>query len=180
MTQLCCGQVPWMHAFGASSNHRTLKRIQMPCGLFQEATFEPYKSLHKGMVYVDSETAGVTRVKEGKIWISYFLGDPSRRGGRRWIRVAVNSSFLIQLQWHLSLIRPPDWKIGTAWELRTAASIPMPIQYIEMDLRNKTTSEFRAVFDSPLGIPNSQVSLYVNISGRGRDGGISVKCVLYA
>ncbi len=29
-----------------------------------------------------------------------------------------------------------------------------------MNLRNKTASEFRAVFDSPLGVPNSQVSLY--------------------
>ena len=36
----------------------------------------------------------------------------------------------------------------------------MPIQYIEMDLRNRTTSEFRAVFDSRLAVPNSQVSLY--------------------
>ncbi len=36
----------------------------------------------------------------------------------------------------------------------------MPIQHIEMDLRNKTTSEFRTVFHSPLGVPNSQVSLY--------------------
>ncbi len=37
----------------------------------------------------------------------------------------------------------------------------MPIQYIEMDLRNETTSEFSTVFDSPLGVPNSQVPLYV-------------------
>ncbi len=37
----------------------------------------------------------------------------------------------------------------------------MPIQYTEMDLRNKTTSEFRTVFHSPLGVPNSQVSLYI-------------------
>ncbi len=29
------------------------------------------------------------------------------------------------------------------------------IQYIEMDLRNKTTSEVRTVFHSPLGVPNS-------------------------
>ena len=29
-----------------------------------------------------------------------------------------------------------------------------------MDLRNKTTSEFRTVFHSPLGVPNFQVSLY--------------------
>ncbi len=53
------------------------------------------------------------------------------------------------------------WEIGTAWELRAATSVPRSIQYIEMDLRNKTTSEFRAVFDSPLGVPNSQVPLYI-------------------
>ncbi len=47
----------------------------MLCGLLQEATFEPYKSLHKGMVYVDSETAGVRQVKEGRAWIIV----PSRR-----------------------------------------------------------------------------------------------------
>ncbi len=51
-------------------------------------------------------------------------------------------------------------EIGTTWELRTATSVPLPIQYIEMDLRKKTTSEFRTVFPSPLGVPNSQVSLY--------------------
>ncbi len=53
------------------------------------------------------------------------------------------------------------WEIGTPWELRTAASVPGSIHYIEMDLGNKTTSEFRTVFDSPLGIPNSQVPLYI-------------------
>ncbi len=37
------------------------------------------------------------------------------------------------------------WEIGTTWEL-TAAPVPRPIQYIELDLRNKTTSEFRTVF----------------------------------
>ena len=36
----------------------------------------------------------------------------------------------------------------------------MAIHYIEMDLRNKTTSDFMTVFDSPLGVPNSQVPLY--------------------
>ncbi len=30
-----------------------------------------------------------------------------------------------------------------------------------MNLRNKTTLEFRTVFGSPLGDPNSQVSLYM-------------------
>ncbi len=53
------------------------------------------------------------------------------------------------------------WEIGTTWELKTATSVPRPIHYIEMDLRNKTTSEFRTVFDSPLGVPNSQVPLYM-------------------
>ncbi len=33
-----------------------------------------------------------------------------------------------------------------------------------MDLRNNTTSEFRTVFDSPLGVPNSEVSLYIFLS----------------
>ncbi len=50
-------------------------------------------------------------------------------------------------------------EIGTTWELRTATPVPRPIQDIETDLRNKTTSEFRTVFHSPLGDPNSQVSL---------------------
>ncbi len=49
----------------------------------------------------------------------------------------------------------------TTWELRAATPVPRPIQYIEIDLRNKTTSEFRTVFHSPLGVPNSQVPLYV-------------------
>ena len=53
------------------------------------------------------------------------------------------------------------WEIGTTWEFRTATSVPMPIQYTEIDLRNKATSEFRTVFHSPLGVPNSQVSLYI-------------------
>ncbi len=39
----------------------------------------------------------------------------------------------------------------------------MLIQYIEMDLRNKTTSEFRTVFHSPLGVSNSQIPLYIAI-----------------
>ncbi len=86
----------------------------MPCGLFQEATFEPYKSLHKGMVYVDSETTGVNRVKEGKRCISYFLGDPSRLADQRSISIAVNSSVLALLGYvsrahvmgSLSAVRP--------------------------------------------------------------------------
>ncbi len=50
-------------------------------------------------------------------------------------------------------------EIGTTWELRTTTSVPQSIQYMEMDLTNKTTSEFRTVLDSPLGVPNSQVPL---------------------
>ncbi len=53
------------------------------------------------------------------------------------------------------------WEIGTPWELRTA-SVRSRIQYMEMDLRNKTTPEFRTLFPSPLGVHNSQVSLYIN------------------
>ncbi len=52
------------------------------------------------------------------------------------------------------------WEIGTAWKLRTATPVPRPIEYIEIDLRTKTTLEFRTVFHSPLGVPNSQVPLY--------------------
>ncbi len=56
------------------------------------------------------------------------------------------------------------WEIGTTWELRTVTSytpVPGSNQYIETDLRNKTTSEFRTVFHSPLGVPNnSQLPLY--------------------
>ncbi len=52
------------------------------------------------------------------------------------------------------------WEIGTTWELRPATSVARPIQHIKIDLRNKTTSELRTVFDSLLGVPNSQVPLY--------------------
>ncbi len=52
------------------------------------------------------------------------------------------------------------WEIGKTWELRTATPVPRPIQCIELDLRNKTTSEFRIVFHSPLGVTNSHVTLY--------------------
>ncbi len=51
--------------------------------------------------------------------------------------------------------------MGTTWELRAATSAPRSIHYIEMDLVNKTTSEFRTVSYSPLGVPNSQVPLYI-------------------
>ncbi len=51
--------------------------------------------------------------------------------------------------------------MGTTCELRAATSVPRPIQYTEMDLKNKTTSEFRTVFHSPVGDPNSQVLLYL-------------------
>ena len=71
----------------------------------------------------------------------------------------------IQKQPKVSTVKPvfkPTWEIGRTWELRTATSVPRPIQYIEMDLRNKTTSKFRRViFHSLLGVPNSQVCLYM-------------------
>ena len=43
----------------------------------------------------------------------------------------------------------------------TTTPVPRPIQYKKMELRNKTTSELRTVFRSPLGIPNSQAPLYM-------------------
>ncbi len=43
------------------------------CDPFQEATFEPYKSVHEGMVYVDSDAEGIRRTKEGRTNISFFL-----------------------------------------------------------------------------------------------------------
>ena len=45
------------------------------------------------------------------------------------------------------------WEIGTACELRTATSVPCPIYYIELDLRNKTSLEFRKFFSQSLGCP---------------------------
>ncbi len=70
----------------------------------------------------------------------------------------------IQQQNHIQTVKPAfktTWEIGTSWELRTATSVLRPIQCIEIDLRNKTTSEFRTVFHSPLGDPNCHVPLYV-------------------
>ncbi len=64
----------------------------------------------------------------------------------------------------LTTVKPvfkTTWEIGATWELRTATSVPRSMQHIEMDLRNKTTSEFRTVLDSPFGVPNSQVPLYL-------------------
>ncbi len=58
------------------------------------------------------------------------------------------------------------WEIGTTWELRTVTSVPRHIQYIEIELGNKTTSEFRTAFHSPLGVPNSQVPLYNDMSAQ--------------
>ncbi len=49
-------------------------------------------------------------------------------------------------------------------EMRTATSVLRPIQYIEIDMRNRTAPEFRTVFHSPLGVPNSQVPLYYSTS----------------
>ena len=52
-------------------------------------------------------------------------------------------------------------------ELRAATWVPSSIHYMEMGLR-KATSEFRTVFHSPLGVPNSQVSLYSQFHSRAR------------
>ncbi len=65
----------------------------------------------------------------------------------------------IYVQWNLSFFKA-TWEIGTTWELRAATSVPRPIQYTEMDMKNKTTSELRTVFHSPVSVPNSQVPLY--------------------
>ena len=66
--------------------------------------------------------------------------------------------------WKAHTVKPvfkTTWEIGTTWQLRTSTGVPSPIQYMEMDLRNQTTSEFRIIFYSPLGVPNLQVSLYI-------------------
>ncbi len=55
--------------------------------------------------------------------------------------------------------------MGTTWELRAVTSVTMSTQYIETDLKNKTTSEFKTVSDNPLGVPNSQVPLYLALVG---------------
>ncbi len=53
--------------------------------------------------------------------------------------------------------------------LRTPTPVARPILYTEMDLRNRTTSELRTVFHSSLGVPTSQVPLYVyQFYGLGR------------
>ncbi len=64
---------------------------------------------------------------------------------------------------HVVTVKPvfaTTWEIGTTWESRTGTPVPMSVQYPQMDLRNKTTSELRTVFHSPLGVPNSQAPLY--------------------
>ncbi len=66
---------------------------------------------------------------------------------------------------HTCTVKPvikTTWEIGITWELRTATPVPRSIHYIEMNLRNKSTSEFRTDFHSPLGVPNSQVALYIS------------------
>ncbi len=65
--------------------------------------------------------------------------------------------------WDLSTVKPvfkTTWEIGKTCELRTSTSVPRSIHFIEIDLRNKTTSEFRTAFDSPLDVLNFQVPLY--------------------
>ena len=53
------------------------------------------------------------------------------------------------------------WYMGTTWELRTPTSVPRPVQYIEMDLWNRTPAEFSTVFHSALDVPNFLVSLFL-------------------
>ncbi len=50
-------------------------------------------------------------------------------------------------------------EIRTTLESGPATSVPGPIHHMEMDLRNKNTSEFMIAFHSPLVVPNSQVPL---------------------
>ena len=52
-------------------------------------------------------------------------------------------------------------EIETAWELRIATSVPTRVQYMDIDLENKNTSEFRTVFCSHLSVLNSQVPLQI-------------------
>ncbi len=65
----------------------------------------------------------------------------------------------VEVQWNLSLdnLRNRD-NLGIT-------AVSMLFQYVEMDLTNKTTYlRIQSSFDSPLGVPNYQVSLYVSSS----------------
>ncbi len=81
---------------------------------------------------------------------------------------SINYELTWTMNWHWALtdtitLKPVfkiTWEIGTSGQLRTATSVRSHIQYVEMDLRNKSTSECRIPFLSPLGVPNYQVSLY--------------------
>ncbi len=79
----------------------------------------------------------------------------------------MNVSSLIILTTTVKPVFKSTWEIGTTWELRTATLVPVSIRHTEMDLRNKTTAEFRTVLDSPLGVPNSQVPLYFLFHAKG-------------
>ncbi len=51
-------------------------------------------------------------------------------------------------------------EIGTTWILGPDTLISSPIHHMEIDLGNKTTSEFRTAFHRPSCGPNSQAPLY--------------------
>ncbi len=50
-------------------------------------------------------------------------------------------------------------EIGKTWDLRPNTLVPRPNTLVSRPHGNEITSEFRTVFHSPLGVPNSQVSL---------------------
>ena len=87
--------------------------------------------------------------------------------GPRFLDTLWNVKFLCYIkQYTVKPVFKTTWEIGTTCELRTATSVPRSFQHIEMDLRNKTTSEFRTVLDCPLAVPNSQVPLYTKLYTR--------------
>ncbi len=94
--------------------------------------------------------------------------------------VKIGLKLKVVLQWRdIYTVKPvfkTTWEIGTTLKLRTATSVPRSIYQIEMDLRKRTTSEFRTVLDSPLDVLNSKVpaSLYWNYNS----GSVTVPPVL--
>ena len=91
---------------------------------------------------------------------------------KKYMVTNVWSIFPVALvQWNLRMFAT-TWEIGTTWQLRTATAVPKSIQYTEMDLRNNTTSEWRTVFHSPLGVPNSWIPRFHCIP-------LKLTCVIY-
>ncbi len=120
------------------------------------------------------------------ISLNVFQAEPPCAGMRMWRHRLRNGLPFLRRTYHLCseitfwhwkhlcklavfTVRPvfkTTWKIRTTWELRSTTSVPIPIQYIiVMVLRNKTTTEVRTVFDSPLGVLTSQLLLYFNRKG---------------